>query len=556
MGAYGVQTILALLMAASIYATMYGTAVYSSQVGSLHRAVEELREIEVIPKESSSTIFGSGYPQWSKSVDDLWPTFLGDHGQQLLAFAAVNIIYISVAWLCRRWGFAAELRWTAVAGVCALCIFLGVFGAAVVLFLSSCNFALAQHMRGKTARFHHSVVWAFVLFSMDIIFRWIGDDVRRTQLEIALTGSPLGMGVTQGLAPWLCYRFIALRHISYAFDLHFFQNGITSRMRNLSSKPVLVQQTELPLSNAADYCFTWYVAYLFYVPLFIFGPVLSYNAFVAQMKNSQITYGWAQIERYGLQIVGSILVMEVFLGKVWYPPLMNSATSDELLNSFGSWELLCGVHCRLVYSWATLFIIWRTSRFFALLHGVDSPENMVAVSMPIVAMPSFVQFWRIWHASLNLWAVRYLYTPAGGREKAAVSVPLTFLFIAYLHESCGFLSAPQWYAWAALNAIGVFLEKSVPTQDASRGSRFAVAGITAAALVLANLPADFGALSVTIGIRLASNWPLVLLAFAMACVGHVHMEAKEIENSGSCNGKEQHAHCVELIDPCVRTDSK
>ena len=85
---------------------------------------------------------------------------------------------------------------------------------------------------------------------------------------------------------------------------------------------------------------------------------------------------------------------------------------------------------------------------------------------------------------------------------------------------------------------------------------FVVAGITAAALVLANLPADFGALSVTIGIRLASNWPLVLLAFAMACVGHVHMEAKEIDNSGSCNGKEQHAHCVELIDPCVRTDSK
>merc|ERR1712100_344335 len=146
-----------------------------------------------------------------------------------------------------------------------------------------------------------------------------------------------------------------------------------------------VQQTELPLSNAADYCFTWYVAYLFYIPLFIFGPVLSYNAFVAQMKSSQITYSWAQIERYGLQIVGSILVMEVFLGKVWYPPLMNSATSDELLNSFGSWELLCGVHCRLVYSWATLFIIG--ARAVSSHSCMESIHQRTWLPLPCLSLP-------------------------------------------------------------------------------------------------------------------------------------------------------------------------
>jgi len=310
-----------------------------------------------------------------------------------------------------------------------------------------------------------------------------------------------------------------------------------------------------------EYCFIWYLAYLFYIPLFVFGPVLSYNAFVAQMKNSQTTHSWAQVELYGLQIVGSIFALEVFLGICWYPPLMNQDTSYELLNCFGPWELLCGVHCRLVYSWAALFIIWRTSRFFALLHGVDSPENMVAV--PFLVMPSFVDFWRIWHASLNLWSLRYLYTPAGGREKAAKSVPLTFLFIAYLHESCGFLSAPQWYAWAALNAIGVVLEKSfAPTQDVSRGCRFVVAAITAAALVLANLPADFGARSILLAIRLVSSWPLVLLAIGMACVGDVHMEVKKLENSGHGWHKAQRSHCViqrshcvELIQPSFESDT-
>lgn len=305
-----------------------------------------------------------------------------------------------------------------------------------------------------------------------------------------------------------------------------------------------------------------YMAYLFYIPLFVFGPVLSFNAFVAQMKNKQTTYSWAQIERYGLQIVAGIVAMEVFLGMCWYPPLMNKDSSDELLNSFGPWELLCAVHCRLVYSWAALFMIWRTSRFFALLHGVDSPENMVAV--PFLIMPSFVDFWRIWHASLNLWSLRYLYTPAGGRENAAISVPLTFLFIAYLHESCGFLSAPQWYAWAALNALGVYLEKSIaPTQYASRKRRFVVAGITAAALVLANLPADFGARSMHLAARLVSSWPLVVLAIGMACVGDVHMEVKNLENSACSQGKDQFpncvqqcSHCVELIEPIVEGESK
>jgi hypothetical protein len=227
-------------------------------------------------------------------------------------------------------------------------------------------------------------------------------------------------------------------------------------------------------------------------------------------------------------------------------------TSDVLLNSFSPWELLCAVHCKLVYFWACLLIIWRASRFFAMLHGVDCPENMVAI--PFLVRPSFEEFWRIWHASLNLWCLRYLYTPAGGRKNTAVTIPLTFLFIAYWHEGQGFLTIPQWYAWAALNAVGVTLQKAVaPKNDSPRAVRFLAAGIIAMTLVLANLPADLGSRSIPITRGLVSSWPILVYGFGMACVGDVDTEIEKHEKKErDINNKGSTAH-TELIrsDHCL-----
>ena len=50
-----------------------------------------------------------------------------------------------------------------------------------------------------------------------------------------------------------------------------------------------------------------------------------------------------------------------------------------------------------------LLIPWRFFRLWALLDGVDPPENMVRC---MANNYSALGFWRSWHRSYNLWIVR------------------------------------------------------------------------------------------------------------------------------------------------------
>jgi len=59
-----------------------------------------------------------------------------------------------------------------------------------------------------------------------------------------------------------------------------------------------------------------------------------------------------------------------------------------------------------------LLIPWRFFRLWALLDGVDPPENMIRC---VADNYSTLGFWRSWHRSYNLWIVRYaVYTMTGG----------------------------------------------------------------------------------------------------------------------------------------------
>ncbi len=53
--------------------------------------------------------------------------------------------------------------------------------------------------------------------------------------------------------------------------------------------------------------------------------------------------------------------------------------------------------------WYKLLIPWRFFRLWALLDGIDPPENMVRC---MANNYSASGFWRSWHRSYNLWIVR------------------------------------------------------------------------------------------------------------------------------------------------------
>lgn len=54
--------------------------------------------------------------------------------------------------------------------------------------------------------------------------------------------------------------------------------------------------------------------------------------------------------------------------------------------------------------WLKFLLLWRFFRLWALADGVLPPENQVRC---MSNNQSIGQFWRGWHASFNLWLVRY-----------------------------------------------------------------------------------------------------------------------------------------------------
>ena len=95
--------------------------------------------------------------------------------------------------------------------------------------------------------------------------------------------------------------------------------------------------------------------------------------------------------------------------------------------------------------WLKLLLPWRFFRLWALLDGVDPPENMVRCMSNNY---SALAFWRAWHRSFNRWIVRYIYVPLGGSGsgmsgggggvwgtlRVALNYLAVFTFVALWHD--------------------------------------------------------------------------------------------------------------------------
>jgi D-alanyl-lipoteichoic acid acyltransferase DltB (MBOAT superfamily) len=93
----------------------------------------------------------------------------------------------------------------------------------------------------------------------------------------------------------------------------------------------------------------------------------------------------------------------------------------------------------LKHIWLKLLLPWRFFRLWALLDGIDPPENMVRCMSNNYAV---THFWRGWHRSFNKWTLRYLYIPLGGsampglagKARAILNYLAVFTFIAIWHD--------------------------------------------------------------------------------------------------------------------------
>lgn len=173
-----------------------------------------------------------------------------------------------------------------------------------------------------------------------------------------------------------------------------------------------------------------------YAPLYLTGPIITFNDYIAQARYRPSSIETSRTVRYGVRFGLVLLAMEVILH---YDYVGAISKADPDWSSYTPAQLSLLSYFNLHLIWLKLLIPWRLFRLWALLDGVDPPENMVRC---VSDNYSTAQFWRQWHRSYNKWLIRYIYVPLGGADfgswrsgaRSVVNYLLIFTFVALWHD--------------------------------------------------------------------------------------------------------------------------
>jgi len=203
---------------------------------------------------------------------------------------------------------------------------------------------------------------------------------------------------------------------------------------------------------ADDYVLLPLLAYAFYPPLLLAGPVLSFNAFASQLAAPRrAAVAWGPVLWYSCRWIVVLVLLEAWLhawplyavsASVVIPPGCDAAgapggpcAGTSMLESLGLGETLAVWEATVVMLWIKFVVLWRLFRALALLDGIDCEENQASC---VWMTSSIGGFWKGWHRSFNRWIVRYIYAPIGGGRGSlqlrGLASGLSFVFVALWHD--------------------------------------------------------------------------------------------------------------------------
>ncbi|KAA3454175.1 MBOAT family protein isoform 4 [Gossypium australe] len=114
------------------------------------------------------------------------------------------------------------------------------------------------------------------------------------------------------------YLEVVLRMISFGYDYHwahqesrFDQEKHIQRCHVCKSGKNCYQILQERNAHINDYTFTTYLSYLVYAPLYIAGPIISFNSFASQLDVPQNHYSIKEVIWYGLRWVFGLCLMEL-----------------------------------------------------------------------------------------------------------------------------------------------------------------------------------------------------------------------------------------------------
>lgn len=255
---------------------------------------------------------------------------------------------------------------------------------------------------------------------------------------------------------YMSLGFLCLKAISYNVDrvnhLHGLEENAEKRHNTLckcktgSTYHCRSMRTIGTLSEC-DYKFSSYLSYMCYAPLFICGPVITFNDYMYQMKYNKFRkFPIKETLVYALHSLFLALLLELLLHLVHIYAIYDTR----------SWVLLKPRHIlsvlimNFISLWLKLAVIWRFFRLWAALDNIFTVEN---TGYPQFSLYSISKLWKQWHRSFNKWCVRYIYIPLGGSEYSILNIWVIFSFVGLWHN---FQDNVLQFGW--INCILILLE--------------------------------------------------------------------------------------------------
>ncbi|KAF0975304.1 hypothetical protein FDP41_005675 [Naegleria fowleri] len=362
-------------------------------------------------------------------TDPQWDSF-----RQFIPMLLIGaVIFVSISRAIRHFIFPTNVK--------PILIYNIVFSIGFVYFLyGNCSIFLIA-----IALFNYGIGKVFKKSKLNDLFSWLFN------LSILFTSKyydgyrfynfflPSYLESNRGVLSWETYfNIMFCRLISYNMDY-------SEQLRKVPSDGISVkkdeekwseyrQRQESTLNVEADFNLLHYFAYLFYVPLFVGGPVCGYTAFISYVKYStQKELSYKQLIWHTIRLISYIVLLEIYL-HLFYTVGFN----EKGLWKSNSWV---GPQASLAPFDVGLWSLWD---------GINPPENM---NRCVNNNYLVSDFWRSWHRSLYLWILKYLYIPLGGSKSKVWSVWIIFTFIALWHDLWW-----RWLAWAWINCCLIILE--------------------------------------------------------------------------------------------------
>lgn len=192
-------------------------------------------------------------------------------------------------------------------------------------------------------------------------------------------------------------------------------------------------------AKSQDYSFRNYLAYTLYAPLYLAGPIVTFNDYMSQVRYKAQSVTMSRTILYGIRFLICLLTMEIMIHFIYAVAITKAQPVWEVYTPF---QLSMLGYFNLNHIWLKLLLLFRFFRLWALVDGIDPPENMVRCMSDNYSTQSF---WRGWHRSFNRWIVRYIYIPLGGsggpgakgnwgKARAMVNFLAVFTFVALWHD--------------------------------------------------------------------------------------------------------------------------